>query len=151
FPAGLPNIWATSPGSVYQTALGAGERTEAIGEFRVVVACVAELFGTMLLMWGYLAGRERKNNNTRRLASSGVIALTVTTIGLSLGGPSGFAINPARDLGPRLWGALVGTEGLFEGFYWIIPPILIPLFAGPLGAFLYDWLIKNNRQKDSGK
>ena len=145
FPAGLPNIWATGPGSVYETAFRSGDGVSVVGEYRVIVACVAELLGTILLIWAYFASREVERKTDHRLFSAVIVGITVIAIGLSLGGPSGFAINPARDIGPRLWGALMGTEGLFDGIYWIIPPIFIPLFAGPLGAVLYDWLIKVKR------
>jgi glycerol uptake facilitator protein len=69
---------------------------------------------------------------------------TVLAIGLSLGGPSGYSINPARDLGPRIFGALVGTQGLFDGIYWLLPPVLIPLIAGAVGAILYDAFVTKN-------
>jgi glycerol uptake facilitator protein len=73
-----------------------------------------------------------------------LVGFTVLAIGLSLGGPSGYSINPARDFGPRLFGTLVGTKGLFDGLYWLIPPFLIPAIAGPVGVFLYDWFVSAN-------
>ena len=65
-------------------------------------------------------------------------------VGLSLGGPSGYSINPARDLGPRILGLLVGTKGLFDGLYWLIVPVLVPAIAGPIGFWLYDVLVTKN-------
>lgn len=118
-----------------------GADAERVGTYRVVVASVAELFGTIMLIWGILAVGELKKTSLNKIVGAIFIGLTVLGIGLSLGGPSGFAINPARDLAPRLFGALVGTEGLFDGLYWLIPPVLIPSFAGPLGIVLYDLLI----------
>jgi glycerol uptake facilitator protein len=73
-----------------------------------------------------------------------LVGFTVLAVGLSLGGPSGYSINPARDLGPRILGTLVGTTGLFNGLYWLIPPVLIPAIAGPVGVFVYDWLVTPN-------
>ena len=68
---------------------------------------------------------------------------TVLAVGLSLGGPSGYAINPARDFGPRLFGLVVGTQGLFTDLYWLIP-IVGPILGGVIGIFVYDWLIDAN-------
>jgi glycerol uptake facilitator protein len=73
-----------------------------------------------------------------------IVGFAVLAVGLSLGGPSGYSINPARDLGPRLFGALAGTTGLFDGLYWLIPPVLIPCIAGPIGLVLYDLFISKN-------
>jgi glycerol uptake facilitator protein len=69
----------------------------------------------MVLMWGVLASGDAKNMGLKDNLGVFVVALTVLAVGLSLGGPSGYAINPARDLGPRVFGALVGTAGLFDG------------------------------------
>jgi glycerol uptake facilitator protein len=66
---------------------------------------------------------------------------TVLAVGLSLGGPSGYAINPARDLGPRIFGTLVGTQGLFDGIYWLVAPVIMPIIGGILGAVIYDALV----------
>jgi glycerol uptake facilitator protein len=66
------------------------------------------------------------------------VALVVLAIGLSLGGTTGYAINPARDLGPRIAHAILpipGKGGSNWGYAWI--PILGPLLGGALAAGLY--------------
>jgi glycerol uptake facilitator-like aquaporin len=63
-------------------------------------------------------------------------------IGLSVGGPTGYAINPARDFGPRLFAALVaGDTAAFSGWYFVVP-IVGPLIGGVAGAWFYDVLVK---------
>ena len=51
--------------------------------------------------------------------------------------------------GPRLFGLLAGTKGLFNGIYWLLVPVIGPLVGGPLGAFTYDWFVTSglNRKK----
>jgi len=78
-----------------------------------------------------------------------IVAFVVLGVGLTLGGPSGYAINPARDFGPRLLGTLVGTTGLFTGMYWLVVPIIGPLIGGALGIFLYDIFIKPSLPKEA--
>jgi glycerol uptake facilitator protein len=143
-PAGFPNVWATGPGSAYDAPFFGAGAANYVRDYRLVVACVAELFGTLVLTWLILAVTESKQPEINRYWSPVLVGLGVTAIGLSLGGPSGFAINPARDFGPRLLGTIMWTRGLFEGLYWLIPPIIIPLFAGPLGFVLYDVLVKRD-------
>ena len=70
-----------------------------------------------------------------------IVGLVVLTVGLCLGGPSGYAINPARDLGPRIFGVMVGSSDLFTGAYWIVAPIIGPLLGGAIGALTYDWFV----------
>ena len=62
-------------------------------------------------------------------------------IGLSLGGPTGYAINPARDLAPRIAHALLPIPGKRDsdwGYAWI--PVVGPIIGGVLGAVLYNAL-----------
>jgi glycerol uptake facilitator protein len=65
----------------------------------------------------------------------------VFAIGLSLGGPTGYAINPARDLGPRLVHALLpipGKEGSDWDYSWV--PVVGPIIGGVLGALIW-WIM----------
>lgn len=69
------------------------------------------------------------------------VALLVLGIGLSLGGPTGYAINPARDLGPRIMHAIlpIGTKGSSDWAYaWI--PVVGPLLGGMLAAWVFTLL-----------
>jgi glycerol uptake facilitator protein len=141
--AGMPNVWCTGPGAIFDQAFWGGEGTDPVGNYSMLTASIAEFFGTMVLLWGVLAAFDDRNWGVQTKANLGalLVGFTVLAIGLSLGGPSGYAINPARDLGPRIFGAIVGTQGLFDGLYWLIPPVLIPLIAGAIGVFCYDWFI----------
>ena len=70
-----------------------------------------------------------------------LVGLLVLSIGLSLGGPTGYAINPARDLGPRIAHALLPIAGKGSsdwGYAWI--PVVGPILGGVLGAALFAFL-----------
>jgi glycerol uptake facilitator protein len=70
-----------------------------------------------------------------------VVGSLVASIGLSLGGTTGFAINPARDLGPRIAHAILPIHGKGSsdwGYSWI--PVVGPLLGGVLGALVYNWV-----------
>jgi len=69
-----------------------------------------------------------------------IIGLIVVAIGMSFGGMFGYAINPARDFGPRLMTVLVGfsNNGLTDGTFIFIIPIIGPIIGGVMGAFVYD-------------
>lgn len=111
---------------------------------------LTELIGTAALLFGVLAiganaqafpGEEGRNFFT--LFSTGLqpllVGFLVWGIGLSLGGPTGYAINPARDLGPRLAHALLPIAGKGDsdwGYSWI--PVLAPLAGGILGALTFS-------------
>lgn len=110
---------------------------------------LCEAIGTAVLIFGVLAIGD--NAQTLRAAgdldltvvySGGIqpllVGLLVWGIGLSLGGPTGYAINPARDLGPRLahWILPIAGKGDSDWRYaWI--PIVGPLLGGTVGALLY--------------
>ena len=68
-----------------------------------------------------------------------LVGLLVFAIGLSLGGPTGYAINPARDLGPRIIHAILPIPGKGPsdwGYAWI--PVVAPIVGGILGALAFD-------------
>jgi len=146
--AGMPNVWSTGPGSVFGQAWWGAESSGATGSYSMLTAAIAEFFGTLMLMWGIAASGDAKNMGLKDNLGAFIVGFTVLAIGLSLGGPSGYSINPARDLGPRILGALVGTKDLFDPqFYWLIVPVLVPAIAGPIGFWLYDMVIAKNLPK----
>jgi glycerol uptake facilitator protein len=142
--AGMPNVWSTGPGSTFGQAFWGGAAGTATGSYSLLTACIAEAFGTMMLMWGIAASGDAKNLGLMHNLGPFLVGFTVLAVGLSLGGPSGYSINPARDLGPRIFGTLVGTTGLFTGWYWLIAPVLVPAIFGPIGILLYDLLVTPN-------
>lgn len=142
--AGMPNVWSTGPGSVFGQAWWGSASSGATGTYSMLTASIAELFGTFILIWGIAASGDLKNNGLKDNLGAFIVGFAVLAVGLSLGGPSGYSINPARDLGPRILGMLVGTQGLFDGIYWLIVPVLVPAIAGPIGFWLYDVLVTKN-------
>ena len=99
---------------------------------------ITEIIGTFVLVFGVLAITGPWNALTSGFAPL-LIGLLVLSIGLSLGGPTGYAINPARDLGPRIIHAVLpipGKGGSDWQYAWV--PVLGPLIGGALGAIFYD-------------
>jgi glycerol uptake facilitator protein len=101
---------------------------------------ITEIVGTFVLVLGILAIAVDPGN--KGPADSGLstllVAFLVVSIGLSLGGPTGYAINPARDLGPRFIHAIFPVPGKGSSdwsYAWI--PVAGPLIGGALGALLY--------------
>ncbi|MEZ0257553.1 MAG: MIP/aquaporin family protein [Chthoniobacter sp.] len=105
---------------------------------------ICEAIGTAALVFGALAIPSSANLIVAGWATGFgplLVGLLVFAIGLSLGGPTGYAINPARDLGPRLAHALLpiaGKGGSDWGYAWI--PIVGPLVGALVGAFTYRLL-----------
>lgn len=139
--AGMPNVWCTGPGSTFSQAFWGGVGETSIGSYSITNTYVAEVIGTMVLLVGVLAIIDAKNVGAGANTGPFMIGMLVTVIGLTLGGPSGYAINPARDLAPRVFGALAGTSGLFDGWYWIGPPVIGAIIGGILGALIYKYLV----------
>ncbi len=108
----------------------------------------AEFIGTFVLMFVIfsITGAELKNGESTTPIGLGAIgaipvAFLVWVIGLSLGGTTGYAINPARDLGPRLFHAIspIKDKGSSDWEYAAIP-IVAPLLGGILAAVVYNWI-----------
>ncbi len=102
---------------------------------------ISEMLGTAVLIMSLLF--IGANNFTEGLNPL-VVGVLIVSIGLSLGGTTGFAINPARDFGPRLAHFFLPISGKGSSdwaYSWV--PIFGPLLGGLLGAVLYKWLFIN--------
>jgi glycerol uptake facilitator protein len=102
-----------------------------------VANMITEIIGTFVLVFGILAFFATAATTNTGLGPL-LVGLLVLGIGLSLGGPTGYAINPARDLGPRLAHAILPIPGKGTSdweYAWI--PVLGPLVGGVVGAGLY--------------
>ncbi|WP_281176616.1 MIP/aquaporin family protein [Shouchella shacheensis] len=100
---------------------------------------ISEAIGTAILLFGLLA--IGANTFTEGLNPM-IVGVLIIAIGLSLGGPTGYAINPARDLGPRLAHFLLPIHGKGTSdwkYAWV--PIVGPIAGGVVGSFLYVWLL----------
>jgi glycerol uptake facilitator protein len=123
-------------------------------EFKLLVFCtepairdipanlLTEIVGTFTLVFGVLTMTATGNlgQGPGLAAAFGplVVTLLIWSIGLSLGGPTGYAINPARDLGPRIAHALLPIPGKRDSDFaygWV--PIVGPIVGGIIGAWLY--------------
>ena len=103
-----------------------------------VANMITEVIGTFLLLFGILGIVANKAPVEIGLSAL-LIGLLVFAIGLSLGGPTGYAINPARDLGPRIMHAILPIAGKGPsdwGYSWI--PVVGPIVGGVLGALAFD-------------
>jgi glycerol uptake facilitator protein len=108
---------------------------------------LSEVIGTFLLVFGVLgigsnAAQLRGEIDLSTAFSTGLapllVGLLVVAIGLSLGGPTGYAINPARDLGPRIAHAIlpIAGKGTSDWAYaWV--PVVAPVIGGILGALAW--------------
>lgn len=98
-----------------------------------------EIIGTIVLVLAVLTQGLNDEGNGLGTLGALITALVVVSIGLSLGGPTGYAINPARDLGPRIVHALLplpNKGGSDWGYAWI--PVAGPLIGGAIAAGIYN-------------
>jgi glycerol uptake facilitator protein len=106
---------------------------------------ITEIIGTAVLLFGVLGivtNAGAVPGDLSAVVATGLnpllIGLLVLGIGLSLGGPTGYAINPARDLGPRLAHAVLPIAGKGSNdweYAWI--PVVAPIIGGIIGAVLF--------------
>ena len=109
---------------------------------RHLMNLLPEIIGTFVLVLGVLAILSPKNLNPQTGFSAGfgpfLVGILVWSIGLSLGGPTGYAINPARDFGPRLAHFVLPIAGKGHSdwdYAWV--PVIGPIIGGILGALFY--------------
>lgn len=108
---------------------------------------VDQVFGTALLVMLVFALIDEKNVAPTTSIVPILVGLAVVVIGQTFGFNAGYAINPARDLGPRLFTAIAGwgTDVFRAGNHWWWVPIVGPLIGGVLGGFVYDVFITRLR------
>jgi MIP family channel proteins len=127
-PQGTAGIWATYPQPYLSTFPG---------------GFIDQVMGTALLVLLIFALTDRLNLAPSPSSIPVVVGAVVVVIGMALGFNSGYAINPARDLGPRLFTAVAGwgSEVFRAGHHWWWVPIVGPLLGGVLGGYVYDLLV----------
>jgi len=97
---------------------------------------ITEIIGTFVLVFGALA--MSKPASTLGTLDALPVGLLILGIGLSLGGPTGYAINPARDLGPRIAHFILPIKNKRDsdwGYSWI--PVIGPIIGGLIAAYLF--------------
>jgi len=130
-PGGLTtfSIFATFPASYFGS--------------NMIGPLVDQIIGTALLVLLVLAIVDRRNLGVQANLGPFIIGLAVAAIGMSFGVDAGYAINPARDFGPRLFTFVAGWgsnafPGL-HGYFWV--PIAGPLIGGAIAPFIYESFI----------
>jgi len=103
-----------------------------------------QTIGTALLLLMIFAITDERNTPPLANMTPLMVGLVVVVIGMAFGGMHGYAINPARDFGPRLFTVAAGfkNNGLTDGaaVFWV--PIVGPIVGGLIGAGVYDFLLR---------
>src|SRR5215211_2778638 len=128
------SIFATFPAPYFKTVIG---------------PLVDQIVGTAFLVCFIFAVIDEFNQPVRANLAPIAVGFIVVAVGLSFGANAGYAINPARDFGPRLfawvagWGkvAIPGNYGNIDGYLWI--PIVGPIIGGLVGGYAYDFAIRD--------
>ena len=125
------SIFATAPAPYYGLSL--------TGPF------IDQIIGTMFLVLVIFALTDTRNQPPQSNLSPIVVGLVVAGIGMSFGANAGYAINPARDFGPRLFAWLAGWGKVAfpgtNGYFWV--PLVGPVIGALIGAVTYDMLIRS--------
>ncbi|KAF4617356.1 hypothetical protein D9613_005826 [Agrocybe pediades] len=118
--------------------------TYAAGYMTNVSCFFSEFLGTTVLILIVLAMNDKKNCPPPAGLGPLVLFFLILGIGASLGMETAYAINPARDLGPRMLTAMVGYGKevfTYRNHYWIWCPILAPICGALFGTFVYDAML----------
>jgi glycerol uptake facilitator len=106
---------------------------------------VDQIVGTAFLLVFVLALTDERNQPPKANLAPLLVGLAVAAIGMSFGANAGYAINPARDFGPRFFAWLAGWGQValpgVHGYVWV--PIIGPLVGGVIGAVVYDLFIRD--------
>jgi MIP family channel proteins len=112
---------------------------------------IDQMVGTALLVGVIFALSDSRNFAPPQRLAPILVGLLVVAIGATFGYNAGYAINPARDLAPRLFTAMAGWgSGVFtaaNGWWWV--PVAGPCIGGVLGGFVYDLLITNHHPPEA--
>lgn len=132
------SIFATFPSPVFHGSIGGPFLDEAVG--------------TALLVLGVFAVTDARNSAPLSNMGPLIVGFIVFAVGTSFGAQTGYAINPARDFGPRLFAYIAGYGQValpgtfdngagfsFSNYFWI--PIIGPLLGGVVGGLFYDFFI----------
>jgi glycerol uptake facilitator protein len=137
-PDSIPtfSIFATFPAPYYNGYIG---------------PFIDQIIGTAFLVLFVFALVDALNQPPESNMAPLLVGLAVGAIGMSFGANAGYAINPARDFGPRLFAWLAGwgdvalpgiaPDANVSAYFWV--PIVAPLIGGVIGAFLYDFFIRD--------
>jgi glycerol uptake facilitator protein len=104
---------------------------------------IDQIVGTAFLLMFVLALTDERNQPPMSNLAPLLIGFAVAAIGMSFGANAGYAINPARDFGPRFFAWLAGWGKValpgVHGYWWV--PIVGPFIGGVLGAIVYDLFV----------
>ncbi len=135
------------PGHTYKSqGIFSTSPTEGVS---IPSAFLDQVVGTAILVFVIFALTTALNNPP--LANTGplFVGLTVVALGMAFGGNAGYAINPARDLGPRFASWITGygdawlsTSGSHPVYFWL--PIVAPIIGGLIGGALFTYLIERH-------
>lgn len=129
-PQGTAGIWATYPQPFLSNVPG---------------GFIDQVVGTALLVGVIFGITDPRNSPAPAGVAPVIVGLLVVLIGATFGFNSGYAINPARDFGPRLFTAVAGWGGdvfrAANGWWWV--PIAAPIVGGVVGGWVYDACVGN--------
>ncbi|MEA2321597.1 MAG: glycerol uptake facilitator protein [Solirubrobacteraceae bacterium] len=127
------SIFATFPAPYFKTIVG---------------PLIDQIVGTAFLVMFIFAVTDDVNQPVRANLAPVVVGFIVVAVGLSFGANAGYAINPARDFGPRMFAwvagygeiAMPGNYGNISAYFWI--PIVGPILGGLIGGYAYDFAVR---------
>ncbi|OYV32512.1 MAG: aquaporin [Rhodospirillales bacterium 20-64-7] len=133
------SIFATFPASYFGSGMG--------------LPFIDQVIGTFFLLLFVLAIVDNTNVGPQSNMAPFLVGLAVAAIGMSFGVDAGYAINPARDLGPRLFAWVAGWgPNAFpgpHGYWWV--PIAGPLVGGVIAVYVYKWFISDTLSARAAK